>query len=62
MADRRKVNSYFKARKKVKEKMCYMLQPKQKWTKKVISEFEVIFKDYKKKYAEHEQLCKNRGG
>ena len=42
--------------------MCYILQPKQKWTKEVISEFENVFKDYKKKYAEHEQLCKTKKG
>ena len=59
MADKRKVNDYFKARKKVKEMMYYMLEPKRKWTKEIISQFELGFKNYKKKYTEHEKLCKN---
>ena len=35
-----------------------MLQPQKQWTKQIISEFEIFFKDYKKKYAEHEKLCR----
>ena len=60
MADRKKVGVYFKARKKVKKAMRDMLKPKARWTKKIISDFENIFRDYKEKYSEHEELCKKR--
>ena len=36
-----------------------MLQSKRKWTKELIDEFEIYFKDYKK-YTEHENLCKKK--
>ena len=58
MADKRKVNEYFKAREKVKKIMREMLKPKYKWTKTRISKFKKAFKEYEQKYTEHEELCK----